>query len=285
MFTHLPSHWYCNSTLKAMSCFILIILVVSQLCSQKLVARALLLIARCNNPSYRGCSFDNMWFLVLLRYLDWWFVFTMKCTWKSSCPAPPLSTMCMHVKKSIQASNMPRMHSWQEFLLSGKLKTIFKTLDLPLYVNFKLQYTYVGAGFHTEGGGPGILPPQLDFPPPRLWNSVWCNHYNYVYNGYRTMNKQINSINGYSCVQAQVKMQLNFQNVINARVTCLRMHCIPPPPPTLKSCMKPCGVWKKEGGVEADNSTLRLLLLAGTNFSVLVVCYIWQVLILAFFND
>ena len=35
------------------------------------------------------------------------------------------------------------------------------------------------------------------------------------------MNKQINSINGYSCVQAQVKMQLNFQNVINARVTCL----------------------------------------------------------------
>ena len=61
------------------------------------------------------------------------------------------------------------------------------------------------------------------------------------------MNKQINSINGYSCVQAQVKMQLNFQNVINARVTCLRTHFIPPPP-TLKSCMKPCGVWKKEGG-------------------------------------
>ena len=29
--------------------------------------------------------------------------------------------------------------------------------------------------------------------------------------------------------------------------------------------------------------TLRLLLLAGTNFSVLVVCCIWQVLILAFF--
>ena len=32
--------------------------------------------------------------------------------------------------------------------------------------------------------------------------------------------------------------------------------------------------------------TLRLLLLAGTNFSVLVVCCIWQVLILVFyFND
>ena len=30
------------------------------------------------------------------------------------------------------------------------------------------------------------------------------------------------------------------------------------------------------------NCTLRLLLLAGTNFSVLVVCCIWQVLILAF---
>ena len=44
------------------------------------------------------------------------------------------------------------------------------------------------------------------------------------------MNKQINSINGYSCMQAQVKMQLNFQNVINARVTCLRTHFIPPPP-------------------------------------------------------
>ena len=29
-------------------------------------------------------------------------------------------------------------------------------------------------------------------------------------------------------------------------------------------------------------STLRLLLLAGTNFSVLVVCCIWQVFILAF---
>ena len=29
-------------------------------------------------------------------------------------------------------------------------------------------------------------------------------------------------------------------------------------------------------------STLRLLLLAGTNFSVLVVCCIWQVLILIF---
>ena len=29
---------------------------------------------------------------------------------------------------------------------------------------------------------------------------------------------------------------------------------------------------------------LRLLLLAGTNFSILVVCYIWQVLILAFFK-
>ena len=44
------------------------------------------------------------------------------------------------------------------------------------------------------------------------------------------MNKQINRINGYSCVQAQVKMQLNFQNVTNARVTCLRTHFIPPPP-------------------------------------------------------
>ena len=32
-------------------------------------------------------------------------------------------------------------------------------------------------------------------------------------------------------------------------------------------------------------STLRLLLLAGTNFSVLVVCCIWQVFILAFFDE
>ena len=57
------------------------------------------------------------------------------------------------------------------------------------------------------------------------------NHFSsYVYNGYRTRNKQINSTNGYSCVQAQVKMQLNFQNVINAHVTCLRTHFIPPPP-------------------------------------------------------
>ena len=47
------------------------------------------------------------------------------------------------------------------------------------------------------------------------------------------MNKQINSINGYSCVQAQVKMQLNFENVINARVTCLRTHFIPPHPKIL----------------------------------------------------
>ena len=47
------------------------------------------------------------------------------------------------------------------------------------------------------------------------------------------MNKQINRINGYSCVQAQVKMQLNFQNVINARVTCLRTHFIPPPHPKI----------------------------------------------------
>ena len=31
--------------------------------------------------------------------------------------------------------------------------------------------------------------------------------------------------------------------------------------------------------------TLRLLLLAGTNFSVLVVYCIWQVLILAFFDE
>ena len=40
-------------------------------------------------------------------------------------------------------------------------------------------------------------------------------------------------------------------------------------------------------GVLADTIliTLRVLLLAGTNFSVLVVCCNWQVLILAFFND
>ena len=31
--------------------------------------------------------------------------------------------------------------------------------------------------------------------------------------------------------------------------------------------------------------TLRLLLLAGTNFSVSVVCCIWQVFILAFFDE
>ena len=30
---------------------------------------------------------------------------------------------------------------------------------------------------------------------------------------------------------------------------------------------------------------LRLPLLAGTNFSILVVCCVWQVLILALFND
>ena len=49
------------------------------------------------------------------------------------------------------------------------------------------------------------------------------------------MNKQINSINGYSCVQVQVKVQFydfsvkNFQNVIKVRVTCLRTHFIPHP--------------------------------------------------------
>ena len=39
------------------------------------------------------------------------------------------------------------------------------------------------------------------------------------------------------------------------------------------------------GGVSTSGvrPPLRLLLLAGTNFSVLVVCCIWQVLILAFF--
>ena len=42
------------------------------------------------------------------------------------------------------------------------------------------------------------------------------------------MNKQINSINGYSCVQVQVQVQLNFQNVINAHVTCLHTHFNPP---------------------------------------------------------
>ena len=36
---------------------------------------------------------------------------------------------------------------------------------------------------------------------------------------------------------------------------------------------------------ELDPVTLRLLLLVGTNFSGLVVCCIWQVLILAHFND
>ena len=34
-------------------------------------------------------------------------------------------------------------------------------------------------------------------------------------------------------MQAQVKMQLNFQNVTNARVTCLRTHFIPPPHPKI----------------------------------------------------
>ena len=53
------------------------------------------------------------------------------------------------------------------------------------------------------------------------------------------------------------------------------------------------GVLKKEGGAAASSVrgstgrqclkiTLRLLLLAGTNFSVLVLCCIWQVFILAF---
>ena len=35
-------------------------------------------------------------------------------------------------------------------------------------------------------------------------------------------------------------------------------------------------------GVAKVANTLRLVLLAGTNFSVLVVCCIWQVFILAF---
>ena len=37
--------------------------------------------------------------------------------------------------------------------------------------------------------------------------------------------------------------------------------------------------------LSAPDTTLRLLLLAGTNFSVLVVCCIWQVFILAFFDE
>ena len=43
------------------------------------------------------------------------------------------------------------------------------------------------------------------------------------------MNKQINSINGYSCVQVQVKVQFyDFRS--EAHVMCLRTHFIPPPP-------------------------------------------------------
>ena len=48
------------------------------------------------------------------------------------------------------------------------------------------------------------------------------------------MNKQTNSINGYSCVQVQVQVQFydkNFQNVIKARMTCLHAHILFPPPP------------------------------------------------------
>ena len=54
------------------------------------------------------------------------------------------------------------------------------------------------------------------------------------------MNKQINGINGYSCVKVQFYDFLLFTRAerSEARVTCLRMHFIPPP--TLKSCMKPC---------------------------------------------
>ena len=53
------------------------------------------------------------------------------------------------------------------------------------------------------------------------------------------MNKQINSINGYSCVQVPIKVQFydfsvkKFQNVVKARVTCLHMHFIPPPHPNI----------------------------------------------------
>ena len=41
-------------------------------------------------------------------------------------------------------------------------------------------------------------------------------------------------------------------------------------------------IYRHVGGVRKNKTTLRLLLLAGTNFSVLVVCCIWQVFILAF---
>ena len=41
---------------------------------------------------------------------------------------------------------------------------------------------------------------------------------------------------------------------------------------------------EKEAEARPLMGTIFLLLLAGTNFSVLVVCCIWQVFILAFFN-
>ena len=89
----------------------------------------------------------------------------------------------------------------------------FITHILYLCRTFLIWYT----GFHTEGGPWNIPPPPQDF---EIQNDVIII---IVYNGYRTMNKQINSINGYSCVQLPIKVQFydfsvkKFQNVVKAR--------------------------------------------------------------------
>ncbi len=58
----------------------------------------------------------------------------------------------------------------------------------------------------------------------------------------------------------------------------------PSPPPTPEEAAA-TGETPSRPEVRSIASTLRLLLLAGTNFSVLLVCSIWQVLILAVFDD
>ena len=55
------------------------------------------------------------------------------------------------------------------------------------------------------------------------------------------MNKQINSINGYSCVQVQVKVQHDFSKRSACDVLTHAFYS----PPTLKSCMKPCGAYPR----------------------------------------
>ena len=52
------------------------------------------------------------------------------------------------------------------------------------------------------------------------------------------MNKQINSINGYTCVQVKVKVQ--FYDFSKQSACDVLTHAFYSPPPTIKTCMKPC---------------------------------------------